>query len=307
MKKPKTENIRPAQNDIVRFKDMGNIKEIMYSQKANHNISIKRLDKSYYVDLKTGEVKEFNHLNSRADDKNSVRVSLCKLRDLINANVENPNNCLWCTLTYSENMTDTKRLYQDFRKFIQRLRYNLKKQQFEYIVAMEPQGRGAWHAHLILIFPHKAPFIPNKTLAEIWGNGFVKVQKLTDIDNIGAYLTAYLGDMDLEEIKKNNISIKNSHTLKEIDTVDENGNPIKKRIIKGARLSLYPPKFNLYRCSKGIKKPDISYMKNSEAEKKVGSVQPTFEKTVAISEGDFSNLFNYRQYNIKRNNNQDNN
>lgn len=303
MKNKKVENIRPLPDDTVRYKDMGNIKEIMYAEKINHCIGILRLDKNTYIDLKTGELKEFNHLNSRADDKNSVRVSLGKLRDIINTNVTEPKNCLWCTLTYAENMTDTERLYQDFRKFIQRFHYRHKD--FEYIVAMEPQGRGAWHAHLILIFPHKAPFIPNSELAELWRNGFVNIKKMTDIDNIGAYLTAYLGDMDFEEMQKINMHIENGQTLKEIDTIDENGNPIKKRIIKGARLSLYPPKFNLYRCSKGIKKPSVEYMKNSQAEKKVGSAQPTYEKTVAIDNDNFSNLFNYRQYNIKRSNNQD--
>ena len=303
MNKLNTEHIRPMPNEVVRFKDMGNVKEIMYAEKVNHHIGIVRIDKYTYIDLKTGEVKEFEHIESRADDKNSVRVSLGKLRDLINTNVTEPNNCLWCTLTYAENMTDTKRLYQDFRKFIQRFRYRYAD--FEYIVAMEPQGRGAWHAHLILIFPCKAPFIPNSELADLWRYGFVSIKKMTDIDNIGAYLTAYLGDMDFEEMQKINMHIENGQTLKEIDTVDENGNAVKKRIIKGARLGLYPPKFNLYRCSKGVKKPSVEYMKNSEAEKKVGSVQPTYEKTVAIDDGHFSNLFNYRQYNIKRNSNQD--
>ena len=135
MKKRKLPDpICPLNGDIVRLKEMGNISEIMYSEKKNTNISIQRLDKEHYVDKRTGEVKEFVHMDSRADDKNSVRVTLGKLRDLINTNVINPENCLWITLTYAENMTDEKRLYSDFKKFIMRFRY--RGYSFEYVVAM---------------------------------------------------------------------------------------------------------------------------------------------------------------------------
>ncbi len=305
MKKEQIENYRPLPDDIVRYKDMGNIKEIMFAEHRNSNIAIKRLDKEYYVLLETGEVKKFEHIESRADDKNSVRVSLGKLRDIINTNVTVPENCRWCTLTYAENMTDTARLYDDFRKFIMRLKYNYPDNEFKYIVAMEPQGRGAWHAHLILIFETKAPFIPNERLAEIWGKGFVSIKAVKDIDNLGVYFSAYLADMEIKDIDEDVLYLKHRSDLKIVDSTDEDGKPVKKCIIKGARLKLYPPKFNIYRCSRGIKMPDVEYMRNSEAEKKVGSAKPTYERSIAITDNDFSNKFNYRQYNLNRHNNQE--
>lgn len=52
---------------------------------------------------------------------------------------------------------------------------------------MEPQGRGAWHCHLLYIFDLvKAPYIANKTLSDLWGHGFVKISKLDNVDNVGA-------------------------------------------------------------------------------------------------------------------------
>ena len=81
-----------------------------------------------YVDKHTGEVKEFQHHASRAEDKASVSQSLRKLRDLINANLEDPETALWATLTYRENMTDPARLYEDYRRFWQRFKYYLSKQ-----------------------------------------------------------------------------------------------------------------------------------------------------------------------------------
>ena len=41
-------------------------------------------------------------------------------------------------------------------------------------------------------------YIPNKKINEMWGNGFVVVKVIKvikqNVDNLGAYLSAYLGD-----------------------------------------------------------------------------------------------------------------
>ena len=64
------------------------------------------------------------------------------MRDIINTNVVNTNNGLWVTLTYKENMQDTKKLYDDYRKFNMRFQRYLKNNNLpkcEYIVCAEPQ------------------------------------------------------------------------------------------------------------------------------------------------------------------------
>ena len=294
--------MHPLNDDIVRLKKAGNITEIMCAEKTNTQCPILRVNKDNYVDKRTGEVKNFNHIESRAEDKNSVRVSLTKLRDIINANITNPDYCRWVTLTYAENMTDDKRLYSDFKKFIMRMRS--RNYIFEYIVAM-PQGRGAWHAHLLMIFDKKAPFIPNNQLEEIWGHGFVKIKALSDIDNIGVYLTAYLGDMELDEAIKNGLSVDKS-SVKEVEVLDESGKKIAKSIVKGARLSLYPPKFHIFRKSRGIKLPDISYTSYSEAKNSVGDATPTFEQSVIITDPQtgFNNQIYTGYFNTNRINSQ---
>lgn len=295
--------VHPLDDDIVRLKKAGNITEIMCAERTNTQCPILRLDKENYIDKRTGEVKSFNHIESRAEDKNSVRESLTKLRDIINANVTNPDYCRWVTLTYAENMTDDKRLYSDFKKFVMRMRS--RSYTFEYIVAMEPQGRGAWHAHLLMIFDKKAPFILNKQLEEIWGHGFVKIKALSNIDNIGVYLTAYLGDMELDEAIKNGLSVDKS-SVKEVEEIDESGKKITKSIVKGARLSLYPPKFHIFRKSRGIKLPDISYTSYSEAKKLVGDATPTFEQSVIITDPQtgFNNQIYTGYFNTNRTNSQ---
>lgn len=65
---------------------------------------------------------------------------------------------------------------------------------------------------------------------------------------------------------------------------------------------MYPPKFNIYRQSRGIKKPVVSYETEKEAQKKVSAGTLTFEKTIELSDSDsqFSNTINYRHYNLIR-------
>ena len=248
--------------------------------------------------MRTGELVEFQHNTSRAGDKASVAQSLKRLRDIINANLENPDNALWITLTYAINMQDEKQLYTDFHAFWKRFRrYQERRGQPPalYIAAAEPQGRGAWHLHIVLLFPGKAPFIPNADMAQLWRHGFTKTKSLKAVDNPGLYLTAYLGDMELMEAAQAGAM---SAKIKEVDVTGTDGTRQKKSIIKGARLHMYPPGFNIYRTSRGIKRPAVSTMTESEAQKLVGDTPLTYEKTISLTDsaGEVKNIINYRTY-----------
>lgn len=298
------ENSRPTICDEVRVKEMGNIVEVMFSERKNNQIFIKKLSDSEYIDLRTGEVKQCDKIDNRAGNLNSIRQSLGRLRDLLNTNITDTSKCRWVTLTYEENMTDPKRLYEDFKNFNKRMRYHLSKDgySYEYIVAMEPQGRGAWHAHIVMLFNGQAPYIDNEFMAQIWGHGFTTTKKLEDVDNVGAYLTAYLGDMDMNDYKKLSEEEKNSMKIYGLKEVEIKGSTQKKSIIKGGRLHMYPPKFNLYRFSRGVKKPIVSYDSEKNAQKKISAGTLTFEKTIEItdSSSQFKNTINYRHYNLIR-------
>ena len=289
--------------DLVTLKSMGNIHEICYIQKRNNKITTQLLDKDHYFNKETGEVFECNHIKNRSENKFQVGQSLKRLRDLINTNVVISQNCKWITLTYAKNMQDTKQLYKDFQKFIQKIRYQYKKYKIEYIVACEPQARGAWHMHLILIFDRVAPFIPNATIEKIWEQGFTKTNDLDNIDNIGAYLTAYLGDMELneeniQELNKRGLNASKME-IKQVNKVDNLKLETSKSFIKGGRLYMYPPKFNLYRASRGIKQPIKQLYSYHVAKEKVGLRLPTYSKGFVIQDNSFTNEIIYEYYNTK--------
>ena len=292
--------------DLVSLKEMGNIYEICYLQKKNNQIKTQLIDKDHYMYLDSGEIFECNHIGNRSESKFQVGQSLKRLRDYINTNVVDPNSCKWVTLTYKKNMTDSKKLYNDFKRFMTRFKRRFKEYKIEYIVACEPQARGAWHMHLIIIFDRVAPFIPNSSIENLWEQGFTKTNKLDHIDNIGAYLTAYLGDMEFTEenmleLQKQGLNVSQM-SLKEVNEIEGIKLKEPKSFIKGGRLYMYPPKFNLYRISRGIKKPKKEYYSYHVAKEKIGCTKPTYSKGIKIfnSDNSFSNRIIYEYYNTKR-------
>lgn len=289
-----------ADSALVRLKECGNVIEIMYSEKRSKGGYITKLDKDYYCDNRTGEMFEFKHLENRSQDLSNVSKSLAQGRDILNSNITDVSRCRWVTLTYADNMTDAKRLVRDFRDFNKRCR--AKFGHYEYITAAEPQGRGAWHLHCVFIFADKAPYMDNAVVRECWKQGFVTIKRLDNVDNVGAYLTAYLGDMELTEASKADLAFPCTKGIKEVEFEGENGVKQSKKYIKGARLCMYPPGFHIFRWSKGIKKPQISIVEYNTAKEKASSAKLTFSKAIRLDDeaSHFQNTLQYEYYNIIR-------
>lgn len=285
------------EDDTCRVKLTGNITEVMCSSHRSTGGYITKIDKDHFIDNRTGEVKEFKHIENRAQDKQNVAKSLSHGRDVINANVIFPQNCRWLTLTYRENMTDTKRLLSNFRDFNKRCRALYGH--YEYIACCEPQARGAWHLHVILIFSSVAPFMANDAVSKAWKQGFVSVRALDNVDNVGAYLTAYLGDMPLDEI---DFYIGDDCEVKEVVSVDDNFCSTSKKIVKGARLSLYPAGFHIFRYSKGIKMPYICEMPYKDIKKCVSPASLTHSRSICLDDdfSDYHNTISYEYYNSSK-------
>lgn len=275
---------------------MGPVVEVTAYQKKPLPLPCKPLDADHYVYTagpKEGEICEYNHAETKLDSAQSVRRTLAHIRALINTNVTVPQNVRWVTLTYAENMTNVERLYRDFQKFWKRFVYWNDKQGFEkpeYISVVEPQGRGAWHVHAFFIWPHAAPYIDNDAvMRKLWGHGWTKTKAVKNCDNIGAYFSAYLADMELDEVEglsdtERVTALKSVCDLLERETTDENGERVKKRILKGARLALYPPNMQIVRRSKGILNPSVEKTTYGKAKEKVSTAILTFSRAYEVVE-----------------------
>ena len=217
---------------------------------------IRKISATEYVDKRTGEVKTITRADRRTDDISALRRSLARGRDVINTNIthDNVHNVSMITLTYRDNMQDTRKLYHDWDNY-NRLCLN-RYGRHEYITAVEPQGRGAWHIHALIIWD-SMPYLPIDDISQAWGKGYVKIQRLDSVDNVGAYLSAYLtDDYNTDEHMR----------------------------IKHARLSMYPRGMRPIRWSRGCKLPNVAYVDyQTYAQKKTElSTHRTYSATSTI-------------------------
>ena len=251
----------------------GNVVEVTWIDGKNSGCHAIRLDGARWVDPVTGEIHEYEkHSERRTDNTQELLKTFDTIRALVNTNCTDPKRIRWITLTYAENMTDTKRLHDDFRKFWQR--FKRRWGNAEYIAVIEPQGRGAWHVHLIAIWPDKAPFVPNDELRACWGHGFVRVNAVReDCDNLGAYLSAYLADIE--------VAAGDDGTEKQVGGQS-------KKFKKRGRLGMYPVGMNIYRTSRGIKRPEVFWTDTRDAamryEELTEGRKPVYEREVVFKD-----------------------
>lgn len=134
------------------------------------------------------EPKQLNIFEQEALRKKKVQYSInrtkTEIRRLVNAN---PQLNKFMTLTFADNITDLKTANYMFNQFIKRISYRYKN--FEYFAVPEFQKRGAVHYHVLC----NLPYIEMDALEYIWGHGMVNIRKVDEVNNLGAYMSKYLG------------------------------------------------------------------------------------------------------------------
>lgn len=281
--------------DLTQFAAGG--AEIRYIQRPTPPPPVRNLGKGRYININTGQWGRYRSSEQRSQNADSLRKTFRKLRALINNNFEGTQNELAITLTYAENMTDHEKLHRDFKAFYKRLCRRYGK--LEYLNVVEPQARGAWHCHVLLKSPDKGTplFIPADDLAQIWGHGFVKVRRMESVTNLGAYLSAYLGDVEI--CQDNDDYLKTLTGSYEIKEVEKDGQT--KRYVKGARLHLYPSGMNIFRKSRGIIEPQAERLPYWAAKKKTGAATPVYKTASEIADQQKSyNTIVHEYYNKRK-------
>jgi hypothetical protein len=208
-----------------------------------------------------------------------------KLMDLVRANAAHewrdhegrPCTVKFLTLTFAENVQDLEWANKEFKKFIKRLNYAVtgkKKAFLEYVAVVEFQKRGAVHYHVMFF---NMPYVDVKeVIAPVWGHGSVKINKVDEVDDLGAYMAKYMG--------------------KTFDSDDDDDPPPgggggKKRRDKGKKR---------YFASRGLIRPkEMEVQTDEELDQLAASLAPykTFEREYQTEY--FGNVV-YTQYNMKR-------
>lgn len=256
----------------------GHVIDLKQTERPPRKIEVQWIDADSYVDLRTGEIKQAKRSESRGDAMSAVnlRRTFAKMRGLINANYFGDNNELLVTLTYKENMQDVRRLAHDLDVFNKRMKRALGE--IKYITAVEPQARGAWHAHILVkqLTSHYT-YWPHEEVAKLWDYGtIIDVQRLRNCDNVGAYLSAYLTDMPTEQPTYPN----------PINGQRDNGSCPPKSVVKGGRLHMYPRGMRIFRASQNLDRPTVKKIRPYSAEywALVSGSQITYQSTLELSE-----------------------
>lgn len=221
--------------------------EVVYMARPAPGTQIQKISKEEYIDLRTGEVKQFKLNDTK--QRSNLTETFRNLTGLIRANFDaeaGSHRQLFITLTYAEMMTDHHRLMEDFADWYRRVKTHCKGHQLEYIAVAEPQERGAWHMH-VMLKSDKLLFIDNRDMEKMWRQGFTDTQRLKS-DDVGRYYVGYFTSL-YEEISPDG-------------EIQESTEERTKKQKKGARLSLYPVGMKFYRCSRGIVRPkpdDVAY------------------------------------------------
>lgn len=178
----------------------GNIVEIKEYEKLNVNTDPKQAR-----EIKKGNGKDNDHNYAKTQ-----KLRKTNIRQIINSNFNEMSKFL--TLTFRDtdkfDIRDIKQCNYEFKKFIMRLNYQLGIK-VAYVAVIEFQDnhkRGAVHYHMII----NMPYVPFKQLKDIWGLGTVYINKIKDVDNLGAYVVKYMNenidDIRLKGIKAYNMS-----------------------------------------------------------------------------------------------------
>jgi len=125
------------------------------------------------------------------------RLRACKAARLRVIRLANANfgegGSKFVTLTFRDgavaDLTDVQACNKAFKDFILRLRFH--HGDFKYLAVVEFQdgkGRGAVHYHMMATLP----YIKAKELADLWGHGYVKINRISHVDNVGAYIAKYM-------------------------------------------------------------------------------------------------------------------
>lgn len=222
--------------------------EVTTSAYTANTSGLRRGNEQYRVDPATGEILEYVPYQNRA---NSLKSSYKTVRRLVLNNFQGGLSEIFATLTYGSGRNPLPaELYQDFRAFWDRFRYHYPGCQ--YLAVFEPHADGRFHIHcLVKRTDGRILSISQARLQWLWRQGNVDVGPIRNVIALAHYL----------------------------------GSKAQKY---PERLIYFPPRFRLYRRSRGIISPAPQKLSRIEVDKLVegGKYHLDYANAVSITTTD---------------------
>lgn len=142
-----------------------------------------------------GRLKDEKSENYEIHREQVLNRARTNLRRTVNSNVNQYGReftAKFLTLTFREHIQDLTTANYEFKKFMKRLNYYMygtKKANIKYSAVPEFTQAGRVHYHIVF---YNLPYVKANDVASVWGNGHIKINKIDDIDNVGAYICKYI-------------------------------------------------------------------------------------------------------------------
>ena len=150
-----------------------------------------------------GEYSEHNY-------RNTQKARRTRIRQLITSNFDSHSK--FVTLTFDGcrdfDIKDVRQCNNHFAKFLKRIKRRYPN--FKYVAVIEFQDkndRGAVHYHMIC----NLPYIKKSELAKLWEAGFIKINAIDKVDNVGAYVVKYM-QKDIDDKRLQGVKAYNHST-----------------------------------------------------------------------------------------------
>lgn len=144
----------------------------------------------------------------------SIGRSKKTVRRLINSN---PDLKKFYTLTFRENECDLDNAHRLFKQFMVKMKRRYPG--MKYVAVPEFQKRGAVHYHFLC----NLRFVRVEKISKIWGNGYIWINRATNLKNVGGYLMKYMRkEMDDERLYGRRTYLFSLNLEKPVELLDEN-------------------------------------------------------------------------------------
>lgn len=179
--KKNTNQIKTKYFASIKVCDCGDTLEVKLNKtKRTGKFNTRRISRDQYVDIRTGEVFEYNN-----DYEKSI-YSFFTIKRTIIRNFKGTLNERFVTLTYAEKMYDNKLIADDFKAFWRK--FKRKYPNCEYVRIAEPHRDGSWHIHLLVKDTiNEYLNLLSSEITKLWGNGYAHIEMINNIYGLANY------------------------------------------------------------------------------------------------------------------------
>lgn len=170
----------------------------------------------YQVPVECGKKKKQKCVEKNEDEQKKENKE--KREDNLYRARQNIRRIIWSnqtdytkflTLTYKDTVLDVAKVQRDITTFVQSMRR--KNYDMKYLYVLENQRErgknenndGCLHIHMVIFIDE---FIKLEDLRKSWKQGYVWIEKIDNVKNLGAYVCKYLTKDNLTEFGKRSYS-----------------------------------------------------------------------------------------------------